>query len=102
MITHTHARTHAHTHTHTHALTGHKQAQAVTVVIREMVAQKPRPVFCEKLKRCEKFGLRISATHTERSVDQLQQAGSLRKHGMGFTQPLGQVELQVEDAAVTG
>lgn len=43
----------------------------------------------------------ILATDTESSMDQLQQTGSLRKHRMGFIQPLRQIELQGERDVVT-
>lgn len=75
-------------------LTGHKQSQAVTVVVWKMVAQKQSPVFGEKMKGRLELSLGVLAAHTESPVNQLQQTGSLRKRGMSFVQPLGQVKLQ--------
>lgn len=80
-------------------LTGHKQPQAVTVVVWKMVPQKPSPVFGKKMKRCLEFRLGVLAADTKRAVDQLQQTSSLRKHGMSFVQPLVQVKLRTRESS---
>lgn len=51
-------------------------------------------MFGEKVKRREKLRLGVSAADAESSMDQFQQTCSLRKHGMGFIQPLRQIKLQ--------
>lgn len=63
-----------------------------------MVAQKPSPVFGKKVKRRLEFRLGVLAADAESAVDQLQQTGSLRKHGVSLVQPLGQVKLQTRES----
>lgn len=68
-------------------------------MVWEMVAQKAAPVFGEEMKRSEKFRFGFSPADAQSSVNQIQQASSLRKHWIGFIQPLRQVKLQETDVA---
>lgn len=84
-MTHTNTRS---TSTHTlhvevrnkskqNSLTGHEQAQAVAVVVREVVSEQQGPVSCEEVKGREEVSLGVTATGTQSSVDQLYQSTTL-------------------------